>query len=214
VTVAETVNVRTEVEWNENEWGEASVYVRPVQSRTLVGLLSFQDDGPTWVFIPTADEGDNWLDARYIDVDPATEQRFRDERTRILTTTQGPSQGVLSAELEGRIEMFRDENRDLATLGAKIEARRWWRELQSGDYDVEPVDDVGGIAVTPAGPLDVPGPDVKARRNYKRMLAPKLVQSYYELIHGGEARRKTLDWRADIPFVRAVMRDRGIDPDR
>jgi hypothetical protein len=210
VTVAETVNVRTEVEWNENEWGEASVYVRPVRSRTLVGLLSFQDDGPTWVFIPTADEGDNWLDARYIDVDPASEQRFRDERTRILTTAQGPSQAVLSAELEGRIEMFRDENRDLATLGAKIEARRWWRELQ--DMPREAPDSSPTIA--PASPHDVPGPDVKARRNYKRMLAPKLVQSYYELIHGGEARRKTLDWRADIPFVREVMRDRGIDPDR
>lgn len=221
MTVAEVTNVRVTVAWqNENE---ALVYVAPVNKTILVGALHFEveDDHPNrvgsaqWFFIPTMDEGDNWEDSRYIDVDPAAEQRFRDERVRILGLARAQHPALL-AELDGRIEMHRNEHRDVATLGAKIEGRKWWRELQ--DWDLDPQTPDSSSQIAPAqydvqgNLLDVANADVKARRNYKQMKPDKLIDTYRQLVRGhGDARRRTLDWRADIPFVEQIIREKGLD---
>lgn len=106
-----------------------------------------------------------------------------------------------------------DDGKDgtIAGIAAKIACEEWWIELCEDVQQPQPVSRNARSGIAPASPHDVPDPDVKARRNYKRMGTTKLIDSYRQLVMGGVARRRTIDWQADIPFVEDIMREKGLD---
>lgn len=60
-----------------------------------------------------------------IDVDPDARLKFNGELVAVSTTSDEIQRMVKIAELRGRLNMFRDETRDLAVIGAKVGAKRW-----------------------------------------------------------------------------------------
>jgi hypothetical protein len=94
-----------------------------------VGDLMF--NGNEWLFYRIDRVGDTLMETYWIPVDPGAESADRSEHIK-LRVQDGTIDGAIAA-LNFRRKVRRDETRDLAELGAKMEARKWWRDGYWGD---------------------------------------------------------------------------------
>lgn len=132
------MSTRFTVEWlPENEdrlilaakvWAEESRFVGGVAGLVTqlhhVGDIHF--NGNEWMFIRIDGAGEQVMDGfHYIPVDPDQESAFRDEFIRIGNQIDTPD--ALIAELNLRRRLHRDSSLDLAEIGGKMEAKKWWR---------------------------------------------------------------------------------------
>lgn len=60
-----------------------------------------------------------------IDVDPDARLKFNNELVEVNQDRDEVGRMVKLAELRGRLNMHRDETRDIAVIGAKVSAKRW-----------------------------------------------------------------------------------------
>lgn len=60
-----------------------------------------------------------------VDVDPDARLKFNNELVAVNTTADEVTRMTMLAELRGRLNMHRDETRDIAVIGAKVGAKRW-----------------------------------------------------------------------------------------
>lgn len=60
-----------------------------------------------------------------MDVDPDARLKFNNELVAVNTTADEVTRMTMLAELRGRLNMHRDETRDIAVIGAKVGAKRW-----------------------------------------------------------------------------------------
>lgn len=97
-------------------------------AETPVGVLRW--NGSQWFFFPMSENGKTPADGVLIDIDPEQDDAFREEAIEIAQIADLSVRAVRELELQGRRNMFRDENRDLASIGGRIEARRWLKMRQ------------------------------------------------------------------------------------
>lgn len=118
------------VEWKDKDNGEVLAVADGLDHR-IVGFLNW-DWEHGWFFFRAKDSELVSDGGHLIDVDPEQRIDFHDERSKIVIKagTQAEYE-VLLSELVGRINMHRDETRDLAVMGAKVQAKRWL-SLRSG----------------------------------------------------------------------------------
>lgn len=112
---------RFELTWLDQDTAE--VYAANEQT-PVVGELFW--NGNEWLFIPHDKEGEQVMDLRYIPCDPDGEKAEREDEQRIAIQQPEGIRAALMAELNGRRQLRRDDTRELAVVGAKIEARKWW----------------------------------------------------------------------------------------
>ena len=83
-------------------------------------------NGNEWLFVRWTPDGDMVMDGlHYIPTDPEGEEAHRQEDREIALKPEA-LRDPLRQELNGRRKIRRDETRDMAVVGAKIEARKWW----------------------------------------------------------------------------------------
>lgn len=110
--------LKTTVQWVDED--VAKVLIGPHEVAELAWVSE------TWTFFRLDTEGkvvhpvNEW-----INVDPDEHRQLSEERGKILIRPP-EEHAPLIAEREGRVRMFRDDTRDLAVLGAKVKARKWW----------------------------------------------------------------------------------------
>lgn len=115
-------------EWVDDDNANV-IAVPPAPSEPVrIGLLSW--DADSWCFTRIDRDGQQIVGAHTIECDAEREAdlRSRHENTRIEAAAQPYS--VLQARLAAwtvDCELYRDESRDIAELGSRIVARKWWR---------------------------------------------------------------------------------------
>lgn len=83
-------------------------------------------NGNEWLFIRIDIDGNQVMDGfHYIPTDPDAEQVHRHEDHDIALKPEALRE-TLRAELDGRRKIRRDETLDMAKIGGRIEARKYW----------------------------------------------------------------------------------------
>jgi hypothetical protein len=85
-------------------------------------------NGNEWLFIRADIDGGQVMDGlHYIPCDPDAEQAHREEQQAIAMQPEALRE-ALYAELKGRQKIRRDETFDMAEIGGRIEAKKWWKD--------------------------------------------------------------------------------------
>lgn len=102
------------------------IAVPPVPNEPVrIGILAW--DADSWCFTRIDSNGEEIVGADTIECDIAAEAELRkaDEQARIEDT--GAALKARLKAIETSRQLYRDDSRDLAELGARIVARKWWR---------------------------------------------------------------------------------------
>lgn len=119
------------LEWTDDDSAWVIALDAPPSDPVKVGTLGW--NGSQWFFWRLTQDGEVIMDGGYfIDVDPEQDDAFRKEAFEIARLDES-IRTVRELELQGRRTMFRDDSRDLASIGARVEARRWLTVLGDGD---------------------------------------------------------------------------------
>jgi hypothetical protein len=113
-------------EW-EDDNNASVIAIPPEPSEPVrIGLLSW--DADSWCFTRIDRTGVQLVGADTIECDAEAEAELRKAHEDALTT--GGGEAVLTAKvaaLDTQRDLYRDDSRDIAELGARIVARKWWR---------------------------------------------------------------------------------------
>lgn len=110
------------LEWDSND--DARVIAN---DGTVVGGLHWEYLSSGWLFERYDVQGDP-LGMEMIEIDHDQRMTFVRERQEVARLDEATRPAIV-AELEGRQRMFRDESKDLASLGARVKARQWYETL-------------------------------------------------------------------------------------
>ena len=122
-----------EVRWADEN--EACILIEDFavnyQQPFRIGTLKWSDSSCCWTFVRHAPDGPMVESPVLISVDPEGEDTWRRQRQEIAVQPNEALRMALDAELDGRLHTFRDDTRDVAVLGAKVQAREWWPTYQA-----------------------------------------------------------------------------------
>lgn len=113
-------------EWEDDD--NANVIAIPPEPNepVRIGILTYDVD--SWCFTRIDRTGVQLVGADTIECDAGTEAELRKAYEDTLTT--GGGETVIAAKiaaLDTQRGLYRDDSRDIAELGARIVARKWWR---------------------------------------------------------------------------------------
>jgi hypothetical protein len=184
--------------WVDDDNAEVLAHENPP---VRVGWLGWCEG--LWIF-SQLDSSETERQEVTISVDPAAETEFSEDRVRIAKE-EGGVQAALNREFESRLQLFRDDTRLLAILGAKIEARKWYAD--GFHYNPAPQEDPPHVDFPPKTGLWM--------RNYKAMKDVNLSAAYAQIRdQTGDAYRRILDHGGSVAehfaMTEALMLERGL----